>query len=82
MFASADLGRPLWVQSFAQKFNTALAFIQKVSLVNVSHEHANQLYSIESYQSRSGESTHVLNVIGNVSNKHVIICMILLFPFS
>jgi len=29
MFASADLGRPLWVQTFAKKFETSIAFIQK-----------------------------------------------------
>lgn len=29
MFASADLGRPLWVQTFAEKFKTLLAFVSK-----------------------------------------------------
>lgn len=29
MFASADLGRPLWVETFAKKFDTSLAFIRK-----------------------------------------------------
>eukprot|EP00127_Corallochytrium_limacisporum_P005663 Clim_evm42s210 gene=Clim_evmTU42s210 len=29
MFASADLGRPLWVSSFAKKFDTEIAFVQK-----------------------------------------------------
>ena len=29
MFASADLGRPLWVQSFAGHFETPMAFVQK-----------------------------------------------------
>lgn len=29
MFASADLGRPLWVETFAKKFGTSLAFIRK-----------------------------------------------------
>ena len=29
MFASADLGRPKWVQPFALRFGTALAFIRK-----------------------------------------------------
>lgn len=52
MFASADLGRPLWVQSFANNFHTGLAFIQKA---------------------RNFESTYVLNVIGSVKDKHVII---------
>lgn len=29
MFASADLGRPLWVETFAKKFGTDLAFVRK-----------------------------------------------------
>ncbi|CAI5951782.1 unnamed protein product [Closterium sp. NIES-64] len=29
MFASADLGRPLWVESFARKFNVDVAFVRK-----------------------------------------------------
>lgn len=29
MFASADMGRPLWVQSFAKRFGTEVAFIKK-----------------------------------------------------
>jgi ribose-phosphate pyrophosphokinase len=29
MFGSADLGRPLWVESFAKKFGTGIAFIRK-----------------------------------------------------
>jgi ribose-phosphate pyrophosphokinase len=29
MFASADLGRPLWVETFAKRFGTSLAFIRK-----------------------------------------------------
>jgi ribose-phosphate pyrophosphokinase len=29
MFASADLGRPLWVETFAKKFRTDLAFVRK-----------------------------------------------------
>jgi ribose-phosphate pyrophosphokinase len=29
MFASADLGRPLWVETFAKKFRTPVAFIRK-----------------------------------------------------
>eukprot|EP00824_Muranothrix_gubernata_P009160 TRINITY_DN21711_c0_g1_i1.p1 TRINITY_DN21711_c0_g1~~TRINITY_DN21711_c0_g1_i1.p1 ORF type:complete len:365 (+),score=71.16 TRINITY_DN21711_c0_g1_i1:3-1097(+) len=52
MFASADLGRPLWVQSFASHFSTDMAFIQKT---------------------RRFEDTRVLNVIGDVTGKHVII---------
>jgi ribose-phosphate pyrophosphokinase len=29
MFASADLGRPLWVETFAKKFGTSIAFVRK-----------------------------------------------------
>eukprot|EP00475_Leptophrys_vorax_P001247 TRINITY_DN10666_c0_g2_i1.p1 TRINITY_DN10666_c0_g2~~TRINITY_DN10666_c0_g2_i1.p1 ORF type:complete len:237 (+),score=28.51 TRINITY_DN10666_c0_g2_i1:54-713(+) len=29
MFASADLGRPLWVESFARKFDVDVAFVRK-----------------------------------------------------
>lgn len=29
MFGSADLGRPLWVETFAKKFDTSLAFVRK-----------------------------------------------------
>lgn len=29
IFGSADLGRPLWVESFANKFKTSIAFIRK-----------------------------------------------------
>lgn len=29
MFASADLGRPLWVETFAKHFGTSLAFVRK-----------------------------------------------------
>ncbi|KAL0231918.1 hypothetical protein PCE1_002915 [Barthelona sp. PCE] len=52
MFGSADLGRPSWVQTFANKFNTDLAFIRKV---------------------RTMENTKVMNVIGDVEGKVVII---------
>ena len=29
MFASADLGRPPWVESFAKRFSTSIAFVRK-----------------------------------------------------
>jgi ribose-phosphate pyrophosphokinase len=29
MFGSADLGRPIWVETFAKKFGTSLAFVRK-----------------------------------------------------
>ena len=52
MFASADLGRPLWVQTFARYFDTGIAFIRK---------------------SRQYETVKIVDVIGDVENKHVII---------
>lgn len=29
MFASADLGRPIWVETFAKRFDTSIAFVRK-----------------------------------------------------
>lgn len=52
VFASADLGRPLWVDTFARRFGTGLAFVQKT---------------------RSLDTTIVGNVIGDVTEKTVII---------
>jgi len=52
MFASADLGRPKWVESFAKNFNTEMAFIRK---------------------SRDFEKIEVIDVVGDVKGKNVII---------
>ncbi|KAH7815935.1 Ribose-phosphate diphosphokinase [Monocercomonoides exilis] len=52
MFASADLGRPKWVEAFAKAYKTDIAFVRKT---------------------RSFTDTKVMDVIGNVKGKHVII---------
>eukprot|EP00761_Pharyngomonas_kirbyi_P012492 gb/GECH01012519.1/.p1 GENE.gb/GECH01012519.1/~~gb/GECH01012519.1/.p1 ORF type:complete len:335 (+),score=73.45 gb/GECH01012519.1/:1-1005(+) len=52
MFGSADLGRPLWVQTFATKFETDIAFVRKT---------------------RDSENVKVVDVIGDVTDQHVVI---------
>eukprot|EP00741_Cyanophora_paradoxa_P016490 tig00020921_g15921.t1 len=54
MFGSADLGRPKWVQAFADLFKVDLALVRKS-------------------RSPDGEQTHVMEIIGNVTGKAVVI---------